>query len=232
MPPPLTAAYQLMFNHFRHHHWWPGETPFEICVGTILTQNTNWQNVERAIENLRQGQALDLHTVARLSHNSLANMIRPAGYYNVKAKRLKAFASQVMTRHAGSLDSLFQQKTQAVRDELLTVKGIGPETADSILLYAGNHASFVVDAYTKRIFTRHRWVSGRASYDEIKRLCETSLNHVPNSRRLDYWQDYHAQLVNIGKDYCRPGNPRCDLCPLKSLLPSDGQPYSDPQPRA
>ena len=221
MTPPLAIAYRKMRQHSGHRRWWPGESPFEICVGAILTQNTNWQNVERAIQNLKRNRALNLRAIHEREQDALAQLIRPAGYYNVKAKRLKAFVARITSHYQSSLDSFFQQDTQSARKELLDIRGIGPETADSILLYAGNHPTFVVDAYTKRIFARHRWVEESADYHQIKTLCETQLANPPQKDRLDYWQDYHAQIVNVGKNFCRPKNPRCDVCPLESLLPAE-----------
>jgi endonuclease III related protein len=217
----LRKAYKLMLGYFDHQKWWPGDSPFEICVGAILTQNTNWQNVERAIENLREHQSLDLQVMNSIENDQLASLIRPAGYYNLKARRLKSFTKFIVDEYGGRLDRLFESDTHTVREQLLEVKGIGPETADSILLYAGDHPSFVIDAYTKRIFSRHSWVSQNADYDEMKQLCEQNLSEKTGPARLDYWQDYHAQLVMIGKDFCRPNNPRCDTCPLQPLLPSD-----------
>jgi endonuclease-3 related protein len=217
----LRKAYKLMSGEFGHQAWWPGDSPFEICVGAILTQNTNWRNVERAIENLREHQSLDLLVVNSLENDHLATLIRPAGYYNLKARRLKAFTKMIVDDYGGQLTSLFEADTKTVREQLLEVNGIGPETADSILLYAGDHLSFVIDTYTKRIFSRHSWVSHNAGYDDMKQLCEQSLSQKTGSDRLDYWQDYHAQLVMIGKDFCRPNNPRCDTCPLQPLLSSD-----------
>ena len=210
-----------MLGEFGHQSWWPGDSPFEVCVGAILTQNTNWQNVERAIKNLREHQSLDLLAMNSLENDHLATLIRPAGYYNLKARRLKAFTKMIVDEYGGRLDSLFEGETHAVREQLLEVNGIGPETADSILLYAGDHLSFVIDAYTKRIFSRHSWVNHKADYDKMKQLCEQSLSQKTGPDRLDYWQDYHAQLVMIGKHFCRPTNPRCDTCPLQPLLPSD-----------
>lgn len=214
----LRTAYELMRRHYGHQHWWPGETPFEVCVGAILTQNTNWGNVERAIGNLKRAGVLDPHHLHHLPESQLAALIRPAGYYNVKARRLRCFLEVLVNDFGGSLDRLFAGETAAVRERLLGIKGIGPETADSMLLYAGNHPSFVIDAYTKRIFQRHRWCGPAAIYPELQELCATSLNEKPASERVDYWQDFHAQLVNVGKDFCRTRHPSCDQCPLKPLL--------------
>ena len=216
----LRRAYRLMLARFGHQGWWPGETRFEICVGAILTQNTNWKNVERAITNLKTARVLAPEKMFALPEVELARLIRPAGYFNVKARRLRAFLRVLVEDFGGELPRLFAGDTAVVRARLLAVKGIGPETADSMLLYAGGHASFVVDAYTRRIFLRHGWVHGeKVTYDELKALCETALRGQPGLARLDHWQDYHAHLVAVGKDFCRPREPRCETCPLKPLLP-------------
>jgi len=215
----LRRAYRLMRARFGHQHWWPGDTPFEVCVGAILTQNTSWTNVERAIANLKAARVLDAKRMFALPEAELAQLIRPAGYFNIKARRLRSFLRMLVEEFDGSLAQLFDGKTATVRARLLAVNGIGPETADSLLLYAGGHRSFVVDAYTKRIFSRHHWCSADADYDEVKMLCESALDEKPVSERFDYWQDYHAQLVMVGKHYCRKREPRCEDCPLRPLLP-------------
>jgi endonuclease-3 related protein len=227
----LRRAYPLMFARFGHQHWWPGETPFEVCVGAILVQNTSWTNVERAIANLQAARVLAPGKLFALPEAKLAQLIRPAGYFNVKARRLRFFLSTLVQDHGGQLGSLFAGDTAVVRERLLAIKGIGPETADSMLLYAGGHHSFVIDAYTRRIFERHGWAGQELKikneklqragfeYGALKVLCESALNHQHGAARLDYWQDYHAQLVMVGKHYCRPGKPRCEQCPLRSLLP-------------
>ena len=208
-----------MRAHFGHQQWWPGETPFEVCVGAILTQNTSWTNVERAIANLKSAGVLDARKMFALPESQLAQLIRPAGYFNVKARRLRYFLRVLVEECNGELPRLFAGDTTTVRARLLDINGIGPETADSLLLYAGGHHSFVVDAYTKRIFSRHGWCSADADYDTLKELCETALNEKPSAKRRDYWQDYHAQLVMVGKHFCRKGEPRCEDCPLQPLLP-------------
>jgi endonuclease-3 related protein len=227
----LRRAYPLMFARFGHQHWWPGETPFEVCVGAILVQNTSWTNVERAIANLKAAHVLEPRKLIALPEDRLAQLIRPAGYFNVKARRLRSFLSTLVQGHDGLLRSLFAGDTAVVRERLLAIKGIGPETADSMLLYAGGHHSFVIDAYTRRIFERHGWAwqelkvkneklkKAGFEYDVLKWLCESALDHKRGAARLDYWQDYHAQLVMVGKHYCRPREPRCEQCPLRSLLP-------------
>jgi endonuclease III related protein len=215
----LRRTYRLLHSHFGHQEWWPGETRFEVCVGAILTQNTNWSNVERAIANLKAAQCLEPHRLFALPESDLALLIRPSGYYNVKAHRLRSFVGVLVQDFHACLDRLLAGPLPAARRRLLAIPGIGPETADSMLLYAGGHASFVIDAYTRRIFSRHGWCLPNASYDELQALCQTALSDRPAPLRLDYWQDYHAQLVMVGKQYCRARRPRCDLCPLRELLP-------------
>jgi len=208
-----------MRARFCHQHWWPGETPFEVCVGAILTQNTNWSNVTRTIANLKTAGVLEPKKLFALEEPKLAALIRPAGYFHLKARRLRAFLRVLVEGYGGSLRRLFAGETPAVRERLLAIHGIGPETADSMLLYAGGHHSFVIDAYTKRIFQRHRWSAADAGYEDLRRLCEASLNHKPRHARLDYWQDYHAQLVITGNTCCRARQPLCAQCPLAPLLP-------------
>ena len=220
----LRRAYALMRARYGHLHWWPGETPFEVCVGAILTQNTSWSNVERAIANLKAADVLEPRRLYALPERRLATLLRPAGYFNVKTRRLRAFLRELVEGYDAALPAWFAGPTSAVRARLLAVKGIGPETADSMLLYAGGHASFVVDAYTRRIFHRHGWCAPEASYDHLQQLCVANLNHRPTPRRLDYWQDYHAQLVMVGKDFCRPRRPDCAHCPLQPLLSAGGPP--------
>jgi len=215
----LRRAYQLMRAHFGHLHWWPGETPFEVCVGAILTQNTSWSNVERAIANLKAARALEPRQLFALTESQLAALIRPAGYFNVKARRLRSFLRVLVEEFGGSLERLFAGETATVRERLLAIHGVGPETADSMLLYAGGHHRFVIDAYTKRIFQRHSWSGAEAGYEDLQRLCERALDEKARRERLDYWQDFHAQLVMVGKDFCRPRQPHCAECPLKPLLP-------------
>jgi endonuclease-3 related protein len=227
--PPLRQAYELMRARFGHLAWWPGESAFEVCVGAILTQNTNWGNVERAIANLKRANLLAPGPLHALPEPELAELIRPAGCPSVKARRLRAFLHVLVTGHDGRLERLFAGETAAARQRLLAIKGIGPETADCMLLYAGSHRSFVVDAYTKRIFSRHGWCRPTATYGEIQNLCVKTLEPPaassepptsPPPAQLDYWQDYHAQLVMTGKTFCRATEPRCGECPLKPLLPA------------
>lgn len=220
-----------MLARHGHQGWWPGETPFEVSVGAILTQNTSWTNVERALANLKRADVLEPRRLLALPEVRLAELLRPTGYFNLKAKRLRSFLRVLVEDFDADLNKLFAGPTTIVRERLLGISGIGPETADSMLLYAGGHLSFVVDAYTKRIFSRHGWLGSssrfkvpssksntRAEYEGLKSLCERSLSHAPPAERLDQWQDYHAQLVRVGKDFCRPREARCERCPLQPLL--------------
>lgn len=220
----LRRAYRLLRVRFGHQHWWPGGTPFEVCVGAILTQNTAWRNVERAIANLKAARVLEPGRLYALPEQKLAGLIRPAGYFNVKARRLRSFLRVLVEEYGGDLNRLFAGETTGVRERLLAINGVGPETADSLLLYAGGHHSFVIDSYTRRIFQRHGWCMAEADYDDLKQLCESSLNHLPRSKLLDYWQDYLAQLVMLGKHFCRPRRPHCDECPLRPLMPPVARP--------
>jgi endonuclease-3 related protein len=228
----LRSSYKLMRERFGHLGWWPGDTPFEVAVGAILTQNTSWTNVEKAIANLKAARVLTPRKLFALPEPALAEHIRPAGYFNLKAKRLRNFLAVLVNEFGGRLDRMLSGELVNVRGRLLAINGIGRETADSILLYAGTHHSFVIDAYTKRIFERHGWWSDSSSrqnqqaksqtadtYESLKALCETTLNQQSSEERLDYWRDYHAQIVMVGKDYCRPKNPDCENCPLQPLLP-------------
>lgn len=214
----LKQAYNLMRSRFGHQHWWPGETDFEICIGAILTQNTAWSNVEKAISNLKKENLLNPRALYQTPSEKIGKLIKPVGYYNIKAKRLKNFLKVLVEEYSGEVGLLLSGNKEEVRIRLLSINGIGFETADSMMLYAGGHLSFVVDAYTKRIFVRHNWANENATYNDLKTLCETSLNDLSPDRLLDYWQDYHAQLVMVGKNYCRKSNPGCESCPLFPLL--------------
>ena len=216
----LRKAYRLMHKHFGHRNWWPGDTAFEICVGAILTQNTSWKNVEYAIANLKTAKVLSAERIYTLNQKKLAQLIRPAGYFNIKAKRLGNFVNVLVENYGASLGQMMKGDTKMVRNRLLSINGIGPETADCILLYAGNHHSFVIDAYTKRIFSRHGWCSETSGYDELQVLCKSSLNQKSGPQQLDYWRDYHAQIVSAGNAYCKPRDPLCHECPLEILLPN------------
>jgi endonuclease-3 related protein len=205
----LLAVYEALFAAYGPQGWWPAETPFEVMVGAILTQNTNWRNVERAIGNLRAAGALTPAAMGRLRPGALAELIRPAGYFRVKSGRLRHLLRHLRLRHGGSVSRLLRLPQEALRAELLDISGIGPETADSILLYAAGHPSFVVDAYTKRILSRHGLVSEGAGYDQVREIFTRAL---PAETPL--FNEYHALIVRLGKECCRPRLPRCASCPL------------------
>lgn len=209
----LMKIYRELFKAFGPQGWWPGDGPFEVLVGAILTQNTNWGNVERAIKNLKAAGKLSPEGLHRTKLPELAQLIRPAGYFNVKAKRLKNLIDWFFENYNGNLKEMFSEKLDPLREGLLSVKGIGRETADSILLYAGDTPSFVVDAYTYRVLSRHLLIPEDSTYEEIKSFFEDNL-----PRDIQLYNEYHALLVKVGKDYCKPRNPRCGGCPLGELL--------------
>lgn len=200
--------YRRLYRHYGELHWWPGESPLEISVGAILTQNTAWTNVEKAVRSLKETRSLSVKSLSRLSRRRLARLIRAAGYFNVKAKRLKNFIAFLQGRYGGSLTKMFHQETNRLRAELLAVNGTGPETADSILLYAGTKPVFVIDAYTKRILSRHGVSRYEERYEEFQQLF---MRHLPLDAPL--YNQYHAMLVNVGKDFCRK-RALCASCPL------------------
>ena len=201
--------YETLFDAFGPQHWWPGRTPLEICVGAILTQNTAWSNVEKAIANLRAARKLSVRGLNRMAESECADLIRPAGYFNVKTRRLKNFTRMLERDFGSSLKRLARLKTMEIRYRLLDVNGIGQETADSILLYALDKPVFVVDAYTRRIFSRHGLISGAETYDEIQAMFRERL---PADRQL--YNEFHALIVTTGKQFCRR-TPRCGECPLR-----------------
>ncbi len=210
----LKALYSAMFAAFGAQGWWPGKTRFEVIAGAILTQNTAWTNVEKAIANLKSRGVLSPAKMHGLSLSELASLIRPAGYFNIKAKRLKNFTDYLFKEHNGSLDRLLKQRSpKELREELLKISGIGPETADSIVLYAANMPEFVVDAYTKRIFSRHLIVKEDAGYEDLKSVFMENLK--PDAALFN---EYHALIVRTGKDFCRPKEPLCNVCPLNVFL--------------
>jgi len=222
----LLEIYQRLDAHFGPQHWWPHSSggAFEIIVGAILTQNTAWTNVERALANLRRARLLTPRALHRAPTARLARLIRPAGYFNLKAKKLKAFTHFLFTAHHGKLEHLFCLDTARLRAELLDVYGIGPETADSIILYAAHQPIFVVDAYTRRIMARLGLARETASYDELQTLF---MNHLPRDEEM--FNQYHALFVALGKNVCRKRDPRCDECPLQELCPTadDRRPLTD-----
>jgi endonuclease-3 related protein len=205
-------------------HWWPGETPFEVAVGAILTQNTNWANVEKAIGQLKAEGVLEPRALYGLDDETLANLIRPSGYFRVKTKRLKAFLEVLCGDFKGDLGLMFSGDLQQSRQRLLGISGIGEETADSMLLYAGGRPVFVVDAYTRRILTRHGVIEGKLPYGEIQRLF---MKHLP--RDAGGYNQYHAMIVTTGKRFCRT-EPRCGECPLRRIAGRDGGGKTGPAP--
>ena len=211
--PILPEYFDALFHAYGEQHWWPGRTPFEIIVGAILVQNTTWVNAARAIANLRQAKLLTPFALERVSQPKLARLIRSSGYFRQKARKLKAFLEFLRREHRGSLATMFRAPTATLRQQLLAVHGIGPETADSILLYAGNHPVFVVDAYTRRILQRHGLATGKESYEEIRRLVEKSLPNAPQ-----HFNEFHALIVHTGKNFCRTSGPLCSQCALQPFL--------------
>jgi len=207
----LNEIYRRLFKRFGPQHWWPGRTQFEIIVGAILTQNTNWTNVEKAIANLRRRRLLEPLKLHKIEIEELAALIRPAGYYRLKAQRLKNFLEWLFEKYTGQLDGLNDIPTDRLRRQLLAVKGIGRETADSILLYALDRPVFVVDAYTARVMLRHRLIDADADYQQIQDLFQSNLDE-----NVRLFNEYHALLVRLGKQFCRP-KPKCSDCPLNPL---------------
>jgi endonuclease-3 related protein len=246
---PIRAYYEALFSAWGRQHWWPARSRFEVIVGTYLTQNTSWSNVEKALGNLRSARRLTINGIRRTPQSELEQLIRSAGYFRQKARRLKTFVNFLDDRYGGSPARMFAQPTDELRNELLALNGVGPETADSILLYAGNHAVFVVDAYTRRILQRHGIVSRTTAYDDIRRLFEEALadekatgiktagkksrsagpqgsGHRPSrmSRAertplAQVFNEMHGLIVRVGKTYCLKSQPQCEHCPLQKFLP-------------
>jgi len=213
---PLLTYFHALFAAYGPQHWWPGRTRFEVIVGAILTQNTSWTNVERAIANLRRARLLSPAAVFRASSPKLSALLRPSGYFRQKTKTLKSFVQFLYRDHGGSLTRLFATPTPVLREQLLSLRGIGPETADSILLYAGKHPVFVIDAYTRRILERHGLAQPKARYQELRQLFEFAL---PLDHHL--FNEFHALIVHTGKHFCRKQTPICSTCPLRQFLQSD-----------
>ncbi|MBW1709710.1 MAG: endonuclease III domain-containing protein [Deltaproteobacteria bacterium] len=207
----LKGIYNRLIQSFGPQNWWPGESAFEVMVGAILTQNTAWSNVEKAITNLKTEKLLEPERLACFPKEKLALLIKPAGYYNLKADRLMNLINLIMTDDGGDPPLLLKRPPEQLRQDLLKVKGIGPETADSILLYAAGYPVFVIDAYTRRILGRHRLAEGNESYEDLQKLFMENLPHDPI-----LYNEYHALLVHLGKHFCKP-TPICDGCPLEEL---------------
>jgi endonuclease III related protein len=207
----LMKIYRTLYQAYGPRHWWPGETPFEVMVGAILTQNTSWRNVEKAIQHLKGKGVLNIEGIHQLKKSDLASLIKSSGYYRIKADRLKAFVNYLFEDYSGNIKRMRKEELETLRQKLLRVKGIGPETADSILLYGLGKPIFVVDAYTKRVLLRHGMISEKASYGEIQRLF---MDHLPHDEKL--FNEYHALFVHLGKTVCKK-TPRCDICPIKGI---------------
>jgi endonuclease-3 related protein len=206
--PLLQELYQRLWEVWGPQDWWPGDTPFEVAVGAILTQNTNWGNVARAITALKDRDLLTPQALQALPETELAQLIRPSGYYNLKARRLRNFLHFLAQHFENSMARMAAADLASLRPALLNIKGVGPETADSILLYALDKPTFVVDAYTFRILSRHDLIAEGCAYEELRQLF---MEHLP--ARVPLYQEYHALLVRLGKEWCRP-QPRCATCPV------------------
>jgi len=207
----IRSLYRVLARHYGDLRWWPGETPFEVAVGAILTQNTNWRNVEKAIENLKKENLLSPAAIKASEDGRLEKALRPSGFYRVKSKRLRAFADYLVRFCGGTMEGLMAEGAGEIRAKLLTIHGIGEETADSIVLYGLGKPVFVVDAYTRRILERHGISEARESYGAVQRLFVEALPQSPA-----VYNQCHALLVQVGKDYCRK-EPRCDSCPLSGM---------------
>ncbi|MBP1751944.1 MAG: endonuclease [Geobacteraceae bacterium] len=207
----LLAIFDMLLHQYGPLSWWPADTPFEVCVGAILTQNTNWGNVEKAIEKLKEENLLSPKALQEVPIGRLAEFIRPAGYFNVKSGRLKDFIDWLFREYDGSLERLFSEEWGQLRGKLLNVRGIGPETADSILLYAGQKPSFVVDAYTKRFLSRLGLLREYSPYEEVRALF---MENLPADVQL--FNEYHALIVQHCKEFCRK-KPLCGQCPLHRI---------------
>jgi endonuclease-3 related protein len=207
----LTDIYNSLFKSFGKQYWWPGDTDFEVVIGAILTQNTNWSNVEKAIKNLKKAKVFTPKKLHEIEIEKLAEHIKPSGYFNVKARRLKHFIEWLFLKYNGSLSKLFKLDCTTLRVQLLSVNGIGRETADSIILYAAEKPTFVVDAYTKRVLVRHGLINENYAYDEIKAVFEDNL-----PEKVSLYNEYHALIVMVGKHYCKP-KMQCEECPLKNV---------------
>jgi len=204
--------YNILYESFGPQHWWPGDTPFEVMVGAVLTQNTNWQNVTKAIENIKKENLLNPKKLLK-NRKRIPQLIRPSGFYKLKSKRLIQFLEYYVGHYDGDIRKLKNKRTDEIRAELLSIPGIGYETADSILLYAFNRAVFVVDAYTRRIFLRHNILGDKLSYEQIRLIFEQNL---PKDLRL--YNEFHALIVRLGKNFCKKNEPLCITCPVRNIL--------------
>lgn len=208
----VAELYKLLHDHFGPQAWWPAETTFEMMVGAILTQNTKWGNVEKAISNLRKAGVLDFRSLSQLTTAEIAEFIRPSGYYNLKAQRLKNLLQMVSEKYEGDLEQLLQDDMNAARENLLSVKGIGLETADSILLYACRKPQFVVDSYTHRVLSRHNFIEEEIDYTGIQIFLTDRL-----PQDVELYNEFHALFVRTAVEYCKRSRPLCVNCPLNGF---------------
>ncbi len=240
--PAVIGYYKAMLARWGPQNWWPAQSRFEVIVGAYLTQNTAWTNVEKAIANLRRERLLSVKGIREVSIKKLENLVRSSGYFRQKARKLKIFIKYLDKNYGGSLDRMFAQPTEKLRAELLSLNGVGPETADSILLYGGNHPVFVVDAYTRRILERHGHIHSKTKYEEMRLLTEAAItqsaahafadleqgsdprhpvSRMSRATRSDlaqHYNEFHALIVRTGNQYCR-STPKCEECPLREFLP-------------
>jgi endonuclease III related protein len=238
----IVLYYLTLYSRWGPQNWWPAQSRLEVIVGAYLTQNTNWGNVEKAIANLRRAGVLSVKGLREIPLRRLERLVRSSGYFRQKAKKLKTFVRFLDKNYGGSLDRMFAQPTEKLRGELLQLNGVGPETADSILLYGGNHHVFVVDAYTRRVLERHGIIASKAKYEEIRMLLEAALDgarpeqltvdrhgadprhpvsrmsRAPRSQLAQHYNELHALIVRVGNQYCR-STPKCEECPLREFLP-------------
>ncbi|MHB8171018.1 MAG: endonuclease III domain-containing protein [Thermincolia bacterium] len=208
----LMDVYRRLYNYFGPRGWWPGETPLEVVIGAILTQSVAWRNVEKAITNLKEANLLSIEALATVDQEKLESLIVPTRYYKAKARKIKVFIQHLIECHQGKLDSIFQGEMEDVRCEVLSLWGVGPETADSILLYAGNQPTFVVDAYTRRIFHRLGIFREDIGYEPMR---EYFMRRLP--RDISLYNEYHALIVALGNQVCGASRLSCQLCPLQEL---------------
>lgn len=206
----INSIYKKLIKRYGPQGWWPGDSKLECILGAVLTQNTTWTNAEKAITNLKKEHLIGIKKLASLSTQILASLIRPSGYYNQKALKIKRLISFVVENYQGDLERMFEEETRELRGKLLTIKGIGPETADTILLYAGGVPIFVIDAYTYRILSRHGLVPEDTTYEEMQELFTDTL-----SEDTPLFNEYHALLVKVGKEHCKKRSPLCEGCPLE-----------------
>ena len=205
----LFSLFWRLYDAFGPQHWWPGQSPFEIAIGAILTQNTSWKNVEKAISNLKSSGSLTPEAIWYMADEDLARILRPSGYYNIKARRLKNFVKVLLEDFRGDMAYMAMQKDSVIREKLLKINGVGPETADSIILYALEKPSFVIDAYTFRILERHDIIDSYWDYTGLRDLFMESL-----PRDVLLFNEFHALFVMAGKTFCKTRQPKCDKCPV------------------